>query len=43
MCRIIGNPRTNDTPIIVNPRANESGSSIPFGRQPHPLSRKRAQ
>ena len=29
--------------IIDNPHANESGSSIPFGRQPHPLTRKRAQ
>ena len=29
--------------IIDNLRANESGSSIPFGRQPNPLTRKRAQ
>ena len=29
--------------IIVTPHTNESGSSIPFGRQPHPLTRKRAQ
>jgi len=29
--------------IIDSPRANGSGSSIPFGRQPHPLTRKRAQ
>ena len=29
--------------IIDSPRANGSDSSIPFGRQPHPLTRKRAQ
>jgi len=44
---VISASSTTHTPsmcrIIDNPHTNESGSSIPFGRQPHPLTRKRAQ
>ena len=43
MCRFIDNPRAIDVPHHRQPAHNDSGSSIPFGRQPHPVTRKRAQ